>query len=179
LNEYFPAFSPDDSLVAFNAIPAADTMYDQPAAEVFVVPYNKGAGGTAVRLSANDPVACTGFVSPGVQNTWPKWAPNPIPPGAGEAGAPAPQTINGLTYYWLTFSSTRTSYAKTADATLAEQLYVAGVVVDGMGNITTYAPIYLWNQNDTVNNLIPAWGEFAIPAGVVPPPPPPPPPPPK
>jgi hypothetical protein len=179
LNEYFPAFSPDDSLVAFNAVPAADTMYDQPAAEVFVVSYNKGAGGTAVRLIANDPVACTGAASPGVQNTWPKWAPNPIPPGAGEAGAPAPQTINGLTYYWITFSSTRTSYAKTADGTLAEQLYVAGVVVDGTGNITTYAPIYLWNQNDTVNNLIPAWGEFAIPPGMVIPPPPPPPPPPK
>jgi protocatechuate 3,4-dioxygenase beta subunit len=68
-----------------------------------------------------------------------------------------------LTYYWLTFSSTRTSYAKTGDGTLAEQLYVAGVVVDGMGNITTYAPIYLWNQNDTVNNLTPAWGNYSFP----------------
>jgi len=176
LNEYFPAFSPDDTLVAFNAVPAADTMYDQPAAEVYVVPYNGGAGGTPVRLVANDPVACAGLTSPGVQNTWPKWAPNPIPPG--DSGVPAPQTIDGYTYYWVTFSSTRTSYAMTADGTLAEQLYVAGVVVDSTGKVSTYAPIYLWNQDDTVNNLIPAWGEFSIPPAPVPPPPPPVPPPP-
>jgi hypothetical protein len=137
-------------------------MYEQPAAEVFVVPYNKGAGGTAVRLAANDPVTCTGLVSPGVQNTWPKWAPNPISPG--DAGVPAPQTINGLTYYWVTFSSTR-----SLSSAGRQQLYVAGVVVDGTGAITTFAPIYLWNQDDTVNNLIPAWGEFAIPPAPNPP----------
>jgi hypothetical protein len=180
LNEYFPAFSPDDSLIAFNAVPAADTMYDQPAAEVFVVPFNGGAGGTAVRLIANDPVACTGLVSPGVQNTWPKWAPNPIPADAGEAGAPAPQTIGGNTYYWVTFSSTRSTTAGASAGTPGkEQLYVAGIVVDSKGNISTYAPIYLWNQDDTVNNLIPAWGEFGIPPGATPPPPPMIPPPPK
>jgi hypothetical protein len=162
LNEYFPAFSPDDSLIAFNAIPAADTMYDQPAAEVFVVPYNGGAGGKPVRLIANDPVACTGLVSPGVQNTWPKWAPNPIP---ADAGAPAPQTIGGNTYYWVTFSSTRSTTAgASAGVPGKEQLYVAGIVVDSKGNISQYAPIYLWNQDDTVNNLIPAWGEFSIPS---------------
>jgi hypothetical protein len=170
-NEYFPAFSPDDSLIAFNSVPVADTMYNQPAAEVFVLPYKNGAGGTAVRLQANDPVACTGLKSPGVQNTWPKWAPNPIPPGGT---APAPQTINGFTYYWVTFSSTRSvSAGATASAGGKQQLYVAGVTVDGSGGIQTYAPIYLWNQDDTVNNLIPAWGEFSIPPGLQPPPPPP------
>jgi hypothetical protein len=161
-NEYFPAFSPDDALIAFNRVPSTASMYEQPAAEVFVVPYNKGAGGTAVRLAANDPVTCTGLVSPGVQNTWPKWAPNPISPG--DAGVPAPQTINGLTYYWVTFSSTR-----SLSSAGRQQLYVAGVVVDGTGAITTFAPIYLWNQDDTVNNLIPAWGEFAIPPAPNPP----------
>jgi hypothetical protein len=50
---------------------------------------------------------------------------------------------------------------------------VAGVVVDSTGKVSTYAPIYLWNQDDTVNNLIPAWGEFGIPPGLMPPPPPP------
>ncbi len=169
LNEYFPAFSPDDALIAFNAIPAADTMYDQPAAEVFVVPYNNGAGGTPVRLAANDTVSCSGLSSPGVQNTWPKWAPDPIPPG--DSGVPAPQTINGSTYYWVTFSSTRSITAGAAPgAPGKQQLYVAGIVVDSMGNISTYAPIYLWNQDSTVNNLIPAWGEFAIPPGATPPP---------
>jgi hypothetical protein len=188
LNEYFPAFAPDDSLIAFNSIPAADTMYDQPLAEVYVVPYVAGgatvpavtcdgAGAPPCRLKANDPVACTGLTSPGVQNTWPKWAPNPIPPSAGDAGLPAPQTIGGYTYYWVTFSSIRSTTAGAAPGAVAgtakQQLYVAGIVVDGSGNIRTYAPIYLWNQDDTVNNLIPAWGEFQIPPGKMPPPAPP------
>ncbi len=179
-NEYFPAFSPDDALLAFNRVSATSSMYNQPLAEVYVVPYNGGAGGTPVRLIANDPVECTGLTSPGVQNTWPKWAPNPIPPG--DSGVPAPQTIDGYTYYWVTFSSTRSITAGAApDApagTAKQQLYVAGVVVDSTGNITTYAPIYLWNQDDTFNNLIPAWGEFSLPPAPIPPPPPPVPPPP-
>jgi len=172
LNEYFPAFSPDGVLLAFNAVPATITMYNQPKAEVFVVPVNGGNGGKATRLVANDPVTCTGLVSPGVQNTWPKWAPNPAVPGM--PGTTAPQTIDGLTYYWITFSSTRSPTAAGK-----EQLYVAGVVMDGSGNITTFAPIYLWNKSDEVNNLIPAWGAFSIPPGKQPPPPPPPPNPPK
>jgi hypothetical protein len=172
LNEYFPAFSPDDALIAFNSVPAADSMYNQPLTEVYVVPFNGGKGGTAVRLVANDPVACTGVVSPGVQNTWPKWAPNPKT--AGDAGVVSAQIVGGLTYYWITFSSTR-----SATSMGKEQLYVAGITVDGKGNVETYAPIYLWNQSDTVNNLIPSWGEFSLPTPTITPPPPPKPPPPQ
>jgi hypothetical protein len=172
LNEYFPAFSPDDALIAFNSVPVADSMYNQPLAELYVVPFNGGKGGTAVKLVANDPVACTGVVSPGVQNTWPKWAPNPKT--AGDAGVVSAQTVGGLTYYWVTFSSTR-----SATSMGKEQLYVAGITVDSMGNIKTYAPIYLWNQSDTVNNLIPSWGEFSLPPPTIMPPPPPLPPPPQ
>ena len=50
------------------------------------------------------------------------------------------------------------------------QLYVSGVVVDKNGSVTTYAPIYLWNQDYTVNNLLPSWGELSIPSGTTPPP---------
>ena len=32
-------------------------------------------GGPAVRLDANDPPACTGKKSPGINNHWAKWAP--------------------------------------------------------------------------------------------------------
>lgn len=177
-NEYFPAFSPDGNLIAFNRVAAAQTMYNQPLAEVFVVPVNGGQGGTAVRLIANDPVACTvnasgqKFVSPGVQNTWPKWAPDPAGPTPGTT---APQIINGIQYYWVTFSSNR-----SVTAAGNEQLYVAGITVDtNSGAIQTYAPIYVWNQSDKANNLIPAWGAFSIPQGATPPPPPPPPAPPK
>jgi hypothetical protein len=171
-NEYYPAWSPDDQLIAFNRVGTGQSMYNTPQAEVYVVPYNGGMGGTATRLAANDPVACTGLMSPGVQNTWPKWAPNPLDANM----KPVAQTDKaGNTYYWVTFSSTR---APQAASTLNEhgmmqkdqQLYVSGVVVDAKGNITTYAPIYLWNQDYTVNNLIPAWGEFTIPSGKTPPP---------
>jgi len=137
--EYYPAFSADDSLIAFNRVAKGLSMYIQPAAEVFVIP---AAGGTATRLKANDPVACSGAVSPGVQNTLPKWA--PVAP-----------TANGKTYNWLIFSSTRGADQKA-------QLYVTAVVQDGSG-IETYPAIYLWNQDPTLNNLIPAWDVFQIP----------------
>jgi hypothetical protein len=158
LNEYFPAFSPDDKFIAFNRVPAADSMYNQPAAEVFVVP----AGGATqpVRMAANDPVTCTGLTSPGVQNTWPKWAPGPV--------TPAP---DGKVYYWVTFSSIRINDVNnpaSGGGSPKVQLYVAGVVVDTRNNnkITTYPGIYLWNQDPTVNNLIPAWDNFAIPPAI-------------
>ena len=76
-----------------------------------------------------------------------------------------------------TFSSIRSPLAEVNATTNKpkQQLYVAGVVVDKQGTVHPYAPIYLWNQSYQVNNLIPAWGEFSVPAGEVPPPPPPPP----
>jgi hypothetical protein len=174
-NEYYPAWSPDDKILAFNRVAANHSMYNTTEAEVYVVQYNGGQGGTAVRLKANDPVQCSGLTSPGVQNTWPKWAPNPsgtrLADGGVAAGSgPAPQYIDGLTYYWITFSSIRSPTTSAKQ----QQLYVAGITMDDNGNITTYAPIYLWNQDYTVNNLIPSWGTFALPAptqGAQPPPP--------
>jgi len=143
--EYYPTFSADDSLIAFNRVASGLSMYIQPAAEVFVIP---AAGGTATRLAANDPVACSGGMSPGVENTLPRWAPV------------APMANNGKTYHWLIFSSTRSGGGKS-------QLYVTGVVQDG-SKIDTYPAIYLWNQDPTLNNLIPAWDVFQIPAvGVI------------
>jgi len=117
-------------------------MYNQPAAEVFVVP---ATGGTPTRLAANDPAACpggSGAASPGAQNTWPKWAPQ-----ANAFGA--------KTYHWLIFSSTRAGLGKS-------QLYVTAVVVDGT-TIATYPAIYLWNQDPTLNNSVTAWDVFQIP----------------
>jgi hypothetical protein len=170
-NEYYPAWSPDDALIAFNRVPAGTSMYNQAQAEVYVVSYSKGAGGTAVPVTPTfPPPACTAPYASGVQNTWPKWAPNPLDAN----GNPAPQVVNGKTYYWVTFSSIR-SVTAPADPTNGgkrkQQLYVAGIVVDNAsGAITSFAPIYLWNQDFTVNNLIPAWGEFSIPPGLTLPP---------
>jgi hypothetical protein len=139
INQYYPAFSPDDAFLAFNEIPVGQKMYNAPVAEVFVIP---AAGGTATRLAANDPAACVGKTSPGVTNSWPKWAPQVT-------------TVGTKSYYWVIFSSTRDSMGNP-------QLYITGVVVDG-GTVTTHGALYLWNQPSTENNHTPAWDYFMIP----------------
>ncbi len=145
--EYYPAFSPDDAWLVFNKVAgASSSAYNNAAAEVYLVP---SAGGTATRLAANDPPACTGKKSPGVTNSWAKWAPS------------VGKTKDGRSFYWIVFSSTR-------DENGNPQLYVSPVVVDGKGKVTTYPALYLWNQPADENNHTPAWDVFKIP----PPPPP-------
>ncbi len=145
LQEYYPSFSPDDQWLVFNRIPNDDNLYEQPAAEVFVVP---ASGGTATRLAANDPPACSGVTSPGIMNSWGKWAPS-----AYEA--------NGSTYYWLVFSSKRAG-------TGTSQLYVTSLVRAADGTMATHGAIYLWNQPPTESNHTPAWDTFKVPP--IPPP---------
>jgi hypothetical protein len=136
-NEYYPALSPDDELVAFNRIPSSNDPYDAENSEIWVV----GAdGGEATRLDANDPVACTGQVSPGVTNSWAKWA-------------PLATEEDGRLFYFLTFSSRRSG---------APQLYVTAIVLEGE-TMTTYPALYLWNQPELEGNHTPAWEYFKIP----------------
>jgi hypothetical protein len=136
INEYYPDFSSNDHLLAFNR--ATGGSYDNPTAEVFVVP---AAGGTPTRLAANDPSVCLASVSPGVTNSWPKWS-------------PSVQQSGGRTYYWLIFSSRRGPGS-------LPQLYVTAVVVDEL-SIKTYPAIYLWNQPAAESNHTPAWDTFDI-----------------
>jgi hypothetical protein len=142
--EYYPSWSPDDALIAFDKA-ATGSMYNNSQAELYVTLRN-GAGSAATRLVANDPPACTGQSSPGVTNSWPKWAPS-----AGTASG-------GRTFYWLVFSSTRDPMSGNGP-----QLYLTPIVTDGHGQITTYAALYLWNQPETEHNHTPAWDNFAIP----------------
>ncbi len=143
-NQYYPTFSADDDLLAFNRVPATvgkSTSYNNPAAEVYVVPTT---GGTASRLAANDPAAClVARKSPGITNSWPKWSPE-----VQEAG--------GKSYYFLVFSSTRNP------ASNGPQLYVAPIVVQG-GVVKSYAALDLWNQPESENNHTPAWDVFQLP----------------
>ena len=142
--EYYPAFSPDDTFVAFTRVPGSESAYSNPHAEVYVLPFNGGVGGAALRLAGNDAAACqTATVSPGLTNDWPKWSPQAT-------------TAGGKTYYWLTFSSKRTGSSNA-------QLYITAVVVDEVGQITTYPALYLWNQPSSEGNHTPSWDDFAIP----------------
>jgi hypothetical protein len=158
--EYYPAFSADDSLIAFNRVanPTSPGYYNSNG-EIWVVATE---GGKASRLAANDPVTCSGEKSPGITNSWAKWSPKV-------------RSAGGKNYYFLIFSSAR-RYPNpvTLENAKPSQLYVTAIVKDEMtGQLTTYPAVYLWNQANLdntgmlqplqSNNLTPAWDEFVIP----------------
>lgn len=155
--EYYPALSANDALVAFNRMAPMDAadIYYRPEAEINVIP---ATGGTAKRLAANDPPACSGEKSPGVINSWPKWS-------------PGVKTVDGKNFYWLIFSSGR-KYPDQFQLGGAgggdhrsSQLYMTGVIEDATTHeLSTFAGVYLWNQDGKTTNLTPAWDEFEIPA---------------
>jgi WD40-like Beta Propeller Repeat len=162
--EYYPSFSPDDKYIAFDRAPGSENMYYNPHAEVFVIP---SGGGTATRLQANVPPACTGAVSPGITNSWAKWSPQAT-------------SCSGKTYYWIIFSSSRDGMAfnpanlMSGGTVATSQLYVTAVVDDGTGALTTYPALYIWNQpsqvtgaqaysGDNQSNHTPTWEVVDIP----------------
>jgi hypothetical protein len=202
--EYYPQFSADDAYVAFARAPvpsvasrcmpsqdangvisscAPQALGDNPDGpyynrngEIFIVPRG---GGEPIRLAANDPVSCSGETARGSINSWPRWSPR------AESDA-----ATGNKYYFLIFSSARKYQASLdsppgpfelpkarltpAISNKSSQLYMAPIVVDASGKVTTYPAIYLWNQsflvdaagNATVqptSNLTPAWNDFSIP----------------
>ncbi|HEX4456881.1 MAG TPA: hypothetical protein VIA18_02875, partial [Polyangia bacterium] len=123
--------------------PSGNTNYtpSNAPAEISIVNAD-GSSTIPTRLAANDPAACTGVASPGLTNSWPKWAPNTT-------------TVGTRTFYWLTFSSKRN------DGT-TPQLFVTPVVIDS-GTMKTYPALYLWNQLTDEGNHTPAWDNFQIP----------------
>jgi hypothetical protein len=148
--EFYPAFSPDDSFVAYTAVNAGETMYANPNAEIYVVPSN---GGAAQRLKTNDPPACTGKASPGINNHWPKWSPDVA---TGQRGK----------YYWMIFSSNRADlppFNTGSKLVQLSQLYLAPILIDESFQIQSFPAIYLWNQPTDRVNTTPAWETFEIP----------------
>jgi len=147
-----------------------DGPYYNRNGEIFIVP---AAGGTAHRLRGNDPVVCGGQASPGVLNSWPKWS-----------SMVRTDDATGKKYYFVIFSSAR-EYPAQFDLTPTEftppiqatssQLYMSVIEHDPTTGVTTsYAAIYLWNQNYLsigggayeplqTANLTPAWEDFSIP----------------
>jgi hypothetical protein len=143
--EFYPAFSPDDTYLAFEKCANGLSMYNQSQAELYVIPSH---GGTPTRLVANSPPTCSGATSPGVTNSWPKWSPA------------VTTTPDGRLFYWLVFSSTRFGSSP--------QLFITTIVISAHGAVSTYGALYLWNQPSTEGNHTPAWEYFNVPA---PPPP--------
>lgn len=144
IQEYYPTFSPDDAYLVFNECANGLSTYNQSKAEIFVIP---SQGGTATKIRANNPTTCSGTTSPGITNSWAKWAPA------------VTKTPDGRSFYWIVFSSKRLG--------MTPQLFVSGMQVDSKGAITTYGALYLWNQPGTEGNHTPAWEYFNVP----PPPP--------
>ncbi|MBI2394885.1 MAG: PD40 domain-containing protein [Deltaproteobacteria bacterium] len=93
-NNYYPAFSPDGSLVVFNRSPSNANSYDAPDAQVFVV---GSEGGAPVHLAK----ASTGG------DSWPKWT-------------PVVQKYRGGQLLWLTFSSRRNYGLRLTDGKTAQ-----------------------------------------------------------
>jgi hypothetical protein len=195
--EYYPEFSADDKFIAFarapkpsvaqrclpsqnpdgsiNTCPVEDLgenpdgPYYNRNGEIFIV---ASGGGEPIRLAANDPVSCSGETARGSINSWPRWSPRVE--AAGD---------DGNTYYFVIFSSARSypgSFAlpkarlTPAISNKSSQLYMAPIVVDAAGKVTTYPAVYLWNQDIIVDgagnatiqatsNLTPAWDDFSIP----------------
>jgi hypothetical protein len=111
----------------------------------------------AIRLNANDPPACSGRSSPGINNHWPRFA--PVAPAVG-----------GRTYYWLVFSTNHyglpavtATFNTTTTVVAVSQLYITAIVV-GELTVTTYPAVYLWNQPQDRLNTTPAWQDLHIPA---------------
>lgn len=203
--EYYPEYSADDAFIAFTRAPnpsVASRCVPRQDANGVVIPcptqdlgenpdgpyYNRNGeifviqrqGGTPIRLVANDPVSCTGETSRGIINSWPKWSPGQLQTD----GTVRAHEADGNKYYFLIFSSARqydgafavpTARLTPSISNKSSQLYMAGIMVDAQGNITTYPAVYLWNQNIVVDaqgqaviqntsNLTPAWDDFSIPS---------------
>jgi hypothetical protein len=154
-NEFYPSFASNDLYVAYTRAPPSENMYYNMHDEIFVVP-SAGAA-TPTRLVANDPPKCAATASPGVTNSWPKWSPD------------VQSCPNGLTYYWIVFSSSRDGVAwgtgtrsaldhpATTQTTSTSHLYLAGMTVDqSTGAVTTYPAIYIWNQPSATTVSLPS-----------------------
>lgn len=161
--EYYPDFSADDQFIAYTRVGNTNGyFYYRPDGEIAIVPT---AGGTPVRLAANDPPTCTGQTSPGVLNSWPKWSPSVETDSAGNK------------YYFLVFSSARkydeqftiapNIYTPPGLDSRSSQMYLAAIMVAPNGTITSFPASYIWNQTPASSNLTPAWDEFKIPDVVV------------
>jgi hypothetical protein len=132
-NNYYPAYSPDASLVVFNKT-ALEDSYDAPDARVWVVPTG---GGAPVQLANASP-------APG-GDSWPKWAPLVHAYRDGDV-------------LWLTFSSRR-GYGLRGGGNA--QIWMVGVdpARAAAGMDPSFAAFWLPFQDFASGNHIAQWAE--------------------
>ncbi len=132
-NNYYPAYSPDGSLVVFNKS-ALEDSYDAVDARVWVVP---AAGGAPVQLANASP-------APG-GDSWPKWA-------------PLVHAYQGGDVLWLTFSSRRAYGLRGAGNA---QIWMVGVdpARAAAGMDPSFAAFWLPFQDFASGNHIAQWVE--------------------
>ena len=107
-----------------------------------------------IRLVPNTPPGCTGMLSPGVNNYWPKWSPS-----ATVADGKRPTTGSSFLPIATGFRRRRT-----------ERKYGSDIAALCHGrrrrrgrSAASYPAIYLWNQSQATLNITPAWRDFHIP----------------
>lgn len=163
-SEFYPSYSANDAFIAFARAPSTEDMYYNSHDEIWLVPSSGATGATAPqRLVANDPPTCAGSVSPGVTNSWPRWSPD------------VETCPNGLTYYWIVFSSSRdgvpwgagtrmiSDFGAPTKAQVTSQLYLAGMTVDqSTGQVRSYPALYIWSQPSETDKGLPACTSGAI-----------------
>ncbi len=144
-NNYYPAFSPDGSLVMFNRS-AKNNSYLAPDSLVYVVP---AAGGTPIALTKAN-------ISDQVGNSWPKWA-------------PFMQCNRGHRILWFTVSSARDYGLRIQNPPMPSdpdagdprrwQIWMAAVDVDAAesGQDPSYPAFWLPFQNTGTGNHIAQW----------------------
>ena len=144
-NNYYPAFSPDGSMVMFNRS-AEHNSYLAPDSMVWMVPT---AGGTPIALDKAN-------LSDQVGNSWPKWA-------------PFKQCNRGRRILWYTVSSARDYGLRIQNPPLPSdpdagdprrwQLWMAAVDLDAAtsGGDPSYPAFWLPFQNSGTGNHIAQW----------------------
>ena len=127
-NYYYPTFSPDSQWVAFNRSSAGGEVYDEPTAELMLVP---AAGGVPTALAMANGL-------PNMTNSWPRWGPI-----VGDVG-------------WIAFGSRR-PYALQTSGNAQVWVAGVDLTQVAAGVDGSYAPVWLPGQDTATGNHTPAF----------------------
>jgi hypothetical protein len=168
-NYYYPSFSPDGSLIAFNYVPSG-TNFHNPLARVQLVTPGGSPAADQLFLNETDPLENGGHLT----NSWARWT-------------PFVQEYKGHKLLWITFSSTRSyglrfkndgkhnCYPKenpngavfsefdTDPACSRTQLWMAAIDLDtgkvAAGQDVSHPAFWLPFQDMATNNHLGQWAE--------------------